>query len=405
MNKIIKNESEYNAVLVEIEKLIDFDPVPGTKEADRLELLTLLVKDYEDKTYPKTLPSPIDAILFRMEQLNLNQRDLIPYIGSRSKVSEILGRKRPLTMSMIQALHTKLGIPASCLLQDQNIIEAKEDKIEWNRFPINEMIKRGWIVTTNVDISEQIEKLLKKYFQKLIQNNLLAPQAVLYRQTNHVRSGRKMDNYALYAWTAQTVLRAVDKKPSANYQHHTLDLDTMKKVAQLSVFDDGPKRAINLLNKYGISVVIEPQLPKMYLDGAAIMIFSDNPIISMTLRYDRIDNFWFTLMHELAHIAHHMNSEVKQYYDDLEVDDQGDIQEKEADNLATEALISTEEWIKSPASRLRSPEAAEHLAKKLGINPAIVAGRMRYEFKAYRLLNHLVGHGKIRVLFPEIKWR
>ena len=92
------------------------------------------------------------------------------------------------------------------------------------------------------------------------------------------------------------------------------------------------------------------------------------------------------------------------FYDDLEVEDQDDLREKEADRLAGEALISDSEWEKSPASRSRSAEDAESLAKKLGIHPAIVAGRMRHEFKSYRFLNRLIGHRLVRCHYPDKKW-
>jgi HTH-type transcriptional regulator/antitoxin HigA len=121
MIKIIKSEPAYKAALAAIEKLIDLDPDVGTPEADRLELLALLVQDYESKTVKMTLPDPIAAIKFRMEQQNLTQQDLVPFIGSRSKVSEVLSRKRPLTLSMIRALHSGLGIPAKVLLQEHKL--------------------------------------------------------------------------------------------------------------------------------------------------------------------------------------------------------------------------------------------------------------------------------------------
>src|SRR5687768_6607964 len=88
MIKLIKNDADYEAALVAIEALIDRDPIMGSQDADRLELLTLLVEDYEAKVAPTELPDAIEAIRFRMEQQGLAQRDLIPYIGSRSKVSE-----------------------------------------------------------------------------------------------------------------------------------------------------------------------------------------------------------------------------------------------------------------------------------------------------------------------------
>src|SRR5438477_1299924 len=97
VDKPIKTESEYEAALAAIETLMDLDPEDGTPQADKLELLTLLVQDYESRVCPIEPLDPVDAIEFRMDQQSLTQRDLVPYIGNRSKVSEVLSRKRPLT--------------------------------------------------------------------------------------------------------------------------------------------------------------------------------------------------------------------------------------------------------------------------------------------------------------------
>ena len=105
-------------------------------------------------------------------------------------------------------------------------------------------------------------------------------------------------------------------------------------------------------------------------------------------------------MHELIHISRHLNAELTTFYDDLDVEDTGNAQEQEADQLAGEALIPQEEWNKSPASKLRTPEA-QHLATRLRIHPAIVAGRIRHDRKSYRVLNRLVGRGQVRRLFSE----
>src|SRR4051794_38072882 len=109
MIKVIRSRAEYETALAAIEKLIDADPAPGTADAERLELMTVLVQDYEQKSCVPDWPTPLDAIRFRMEQQGLTQRDLVRYIGSKSKVSEVLSGKRPLTLSMIRALHAGLG--------------------------------------------------------------------------------------------------------------------------------------------------------------------------------------------------------------------------------------------------------------------------------------------------------
>lgn len=103
MIKVIKIEAEYHDALGRIEKLMNGDPAEGTPEANELEVLTLLVADFESKRFPASPPDPIEAIKFRMEQQNLTQRDMIPFIGSRSKVSEVLSGKRTLTLSMMRA--------------------------------------------------------------------------------------------------------------------------------------------------------------------------------------------------------------------------------------------------------------------------------------------------------------
>ncbi|MDX9709842.1 MAG: hypothetical protein RBT64_09845 [Trichloromonas sp.] len=113
--KPIKNEADYQAALEEIERL--FDAAPDTHEGDRLEVLSTLVDAYEEKHYSIPLPDPIEAILYHMESRGLSRRDLEPYIGSRARVSEVLNRKRPLTMEMIRNLHSGLGIPAEVLIQ------------------------------------------------------------------------------------------------------------------------------------------------------------------------------------------------------------------------------------------------------------------------------------------------
>src|SRR5512141_190102 len=101
--KPIKTEKEYEAALKEIEHL--FDATLGTPDSDRLDVLVTLVEVYEDEHYPIPLPDPIEAILYYMESRGLTRADLEPYIGGRARVSEILNRKRPLTLSMIQRLN------------------------------------------------------------------------------------------------------------------------------------------------------------------------------------------------------------------------------------------------------------------------------------------------------------
>lgn len=401
MIKVIRSTSEYDAAIAAIEKLIDRDPEIDSPEAEQLELLTLLVQDYESKTFKIEMPDPIEAILFRMEQQNLKQNDLVPYIGSRSKVSEVLSRKRTLTLSMIRALHSGLGISAKVLLQERDPSDLEEIDIDWSRFPLNEMVTRGWIKQDVAYAQTYPEKVLGQFFK-----GVGSPTAVvaLYRKTDHIRSARSMDRYALAAWTARIIMRAKLDPPPVEYEPGTVDLEFMRELSRQSWSESGPLLAREFLHKNGIPLIIEPHLPRTHLDGAAILIKLERPMIGLSLRYDRIDNFWFCLMHELAHISLHFDKGINHFYDDLDVEALDDPREQEADQMAGEALIPQVEWEKSAAKKLRSTEAAQSLAKQLGIHPAIVAGRMRHEFKSYRSLNQIVGHRQVRKHFTETDW-
>lgn len=114
--KPIRTDEDYQAALKEIEAI--FDAQPGTPEGDRLEILVILVADYEEKHYPIPLPDPIEAIEFHMERLGLDRKDLEPWIGNRARVSEVLNRKRPLSLRMIRNLPKGLGISMEILVQE-----------------------------------------------------------------------------------------------------------------------------------------------------------------------------------------------------------------------------------------------------------------------------------------------
>ena len=146
MLKILKTVEEYDKTLSEAERLVASDPEEGVPEADELELLSLVITKYEDEHFPIRKPTPVEAIRFRMEQQGLSQRDLAPLFGSRSRVSEVLSGKRPLTLRMIRAIHENLGIPADVLLQEPGAaLPEGVAGIEWGKFPLKEMFKRMWL--------------------------------------------------------------------------------------------------------------------------------------------------------------------------------------------------------------------------------------------------------------------
>ena len=114
--KPIKSERDYKAALKRMEQI--FDVRPGTKEGDELEILAMLIEKYEDEHYPIEAPDPIEAIKFRMEQMGYKQKDLEEIIGYKGRVSEILNKKRKLTLEMIRKIHHTLNISTDILSQE-----------------------------------------------------------------------------------------------------------------------------------------------------------------------------------------------------------------------------------------------------------------------------------------------
>jgi HTH-type transcriptional regulator / antitoxin HigA len=119
--KPIKTEADYRAALKRLEEI--FDAKLGTPESDELEILGLMVDDYENKHYLIEAPDPIEAIKIRMEEMQLKQVDLIPEIGGKSRVSEVLNRKRRLTVDMIRKLATRLNLSSNLLIKDYQLIQ------------------------------------------------------------------------------------------------------------------------------------------------------------------------------------------------------------------------------------------------------------------------------------------
>lgn len=416
MIRLIKTRTDYGEALERLNSLMAAAPAPNSSESDELELLSILISDYEERNAAPSRLSPIEAIKFRIEQLDMKPRDLIPYIGSRARVSEVLSGKRPLTIGMIRSLHRGLGIPAASLLGDRDPSVIEEQDIPWDRFPVREMFARGWIRSHEAFSSARIsaegaEDILSGFFAPLGGPSALA---ALYRKGEHVRSARTMDPYALTAWTARVLLVAAELESLRPFKAEAFTAARIRELVQLSEAADGPVRAIAFLRELGIPVVVEPHLPRTQLDGAAIRATSGRPVIGLTLRYDRLDNFWFTLMHEVAHVLYHLAEPnrastpdvrtVERFYDDLDVELDANPAEREADALAGEWLVPSEAWESSAARYVKSPEAVSLLADELDVHPAIVAGKVRHFFKEYRVLNNLVGHGGVRRLFPALQW-
>jgi HTH-type transcriptional regulator / antitoxin HigA len=395
--RAIRSEADYKVALARIDELMDaeFD----TPEGEELDILTDLVELYENKRMPMGFPTPLGAIRFRMEQGALSARDLVPFLGSRAKVSEVLSGKRPLTMQMARALHANLGIPADVLLQQPGgQLPSGFAGVEWHRFPLAEMAKRGWIEKRS-NLIAHAEELIRDLILRAGGEHVLP--AAFYRKNDHARLNAKTDPYALKSWCLAVLAHANSERLSVSYRPGTVDLAFLSKVAKLSWSNDGPRLAHEFLLKHGIHLICLEHLPRTHLDGAALQLADGTPVIGLTLRYDRLDNFWFCLLHELAHVGRHLaETRGDGFVDDLSLREvkgaSRDAKEREADEWAEQALIPLDAWITSRVTETPSSLAVMELAQRLSIHPAIVAGRVRHEIGNYRLLSHFVGTGMVR---------
>lgn len=386
----IRTSSDHTEALRRIEEI--FDAAPGTSEADELEVLTTLVSLYEKASVPA--PTPIEAILFRLEQAGLTKRALEPLLGSRSRVSEILSGERKLTVDMMRALHLHFGIPAESLLGAPKKTEASpapKRQPEPSVRAMADLVASGLMRAKEgyADFLERSRHLLSP---------LAGSQPAHLRKTRTERTNAKTDAAALEAWCAAALLKSLEVPVAKASRKVKCDMAMGRELAALSASPTGLRQVGPFLAERGIALVVLRHLAGTYLDGAAMRRRDGVSVIALTLRYDRIDNFWFTLLHEFAHVACHLSDETSMIFDDLELRSEDGI-EAEADGFAQRALIPDELW-KSVHADFGAAEVAQ-IAKKAKVHPAIVAGRWQREFRDYRKFAKLVGHGEVRSNFGQ----
>ena len=389
--KVIKTQRDYDAAIVRLSALMDEDMVQGSSKEAELELLALVIESYERSKVEPVVPDPSEAILFRMDQLGLKKVDMVPYMGSLPKVSEVLARKRPLNLATIRKLHQGLGIPADVLLAatDDAVDLSEGLPYDKDKFPIKDMLDRGYFEGfrgTLREARESSEELIRSFMRGF---SMHPAQQTRLRAPIHQSGSRLMDDYALLAWRVAVLKKARKIKFKSAYVKGSLTDERHKELARLSRFEQGPRLAQEFLADMGIALVFENHFNKTYLDGAA-MVDGDRPVVALTLRHNRLDNFWFALMHELVHVQKHLGPDCSFIADNLEDKiHQQSQEEREADDGAREILIPQAEWLDSGLARSPTMDAAMALADKLRIHPTIVAGRVRFESGNWRLLSSI----------------
>lgn len=273
---------------------------------------------------------------------------------------------------------------------------ATTDSLQGTDFPVTEMFRRGWFEDFSGTLREAKRNatvLVQKFFRDAhVTQELMA----LHRKS--VRAGSAFDDAALTAWQVRVILLANRQKLSRSFDLDRLTPSWFRELAKLSRHPYGPLLARDWLLEAGIHFVTEPHLPRTRLDGAALWHPDGNPLVAMTLRHDRLDNFWFVLFHELAHICVHFPEDRDvEFFDDT--DSAADELEREADQYALDNLITPDHWEICLSRFSLDLTTIFEEAKQMQIHPAILAGRIRYEQGNHTILNEALGHGQVRILF------
>ena len=264
----------------------------------------------------------------------------------------------------------------------------RADDIEWRRFPTKEMVRRGWFeVTPDQDAVQAV----RTYFRRAGGTHFAT---ALHRKK--VRGDTSPNEYALLAWQARVLERARHATGSEQWPEFSLDDRWLPDLVDLTVEQDGVNHVSQLLADNGIVLVVEQHLPETYLDGAAMLDDMGRPVIGLTLRHDRLDNFWFVLFHELGHTYLHLMDGLRYDFFDDDGAPADDRIEREADAFALDRLIPAEKWERCLSRFAMTEEAVRLDATTLGVSPSIVAGRIRRERGNYQVFNNIIGQGHVR---------
>lgn len=332
----------------------------------------------------------------------LSQKDLAEQLGmsqqqiQRYEASGYMGASLARLTQIAEALEVTLQeFRTSGKQESSNMIYSWENEtgINWNKFPIKEMIKRGWFTLKQ---KSSAISAVKEYF-----NLAAGPQYVSALHRKKFHGGNRPNEYSLLAWQARVLEKAKLVVEEENIPEFDHDERWLKELVSLSMQENSPIKVKDFLASKGVVLVTERHLSGTYLDGAAMLLDSGNPVVALTLRHDRLDNFWFVLMHELGHVFLHLFDSLKMDFFDEEDDSEDDELEREADNFALDNLISSDGWNMCLSRFSMTEETVRMDAENLGVHPSIVAGRIRKEYNNYTILGDLLGAGSVRYLFEE----
>lgn len=258
-------------------------------------------------------------------------------------------------------------------------------KVYVDSLPKAELVKRGWMRSP-----DDIGALSALFFQLHADK-----KQVLFRKSAEAKAP------LLAVWLSKARAEAELSFHAHKAAHFSgLTKDDLRAIAQLSVDVEAIGELPGILARKGVMVVFLAALPGMKLDGAAFRLASGNPVVAMSIRFPRLDSFWFTLLHELAHVALHVDLLDEPICDDLEVEGE-DVVEVAANKLAKASFVERSVWRNCEPKYNTADDAVVAFARKIKIHPAIVAGMLRKETGDYVRYSSIVNAINVRDILPK----
>lgn len=431
---MIKNEKEFAVAKAELrsfdEAFDDFDVVEEMESgvdpiiakaqrdsyAQKILDLKQEIETYEKLVSGQTTKLPVNSIESLGEALiaarlskGFNQRQLAEFAGLKEQ--QIQRYEKDLYAS---ANIRRLSLIANALdVSFDGIITSSKPKVTKlgsvkglavSLFPFSKMKTSGWFgeeVKNQARLSEEEKRVaLTNFFDRCSESS---GNALHRKTTSSVSDERRA---SLLAWQSQVLFRAQeisDKFP----RFSPIRSEVINGLAKLSSDDDGIPKLIETLSSYGIIVIFEPHLPKTKIDGAALSLNNGkHAVIGMSVRYNRFDNFWFVILHELGHLVRHWDQVKSLGIIDEEIGaDAMQLIEREADEFAENAILPMSVWKGSMVRFSKDSSQVIKFANRHEIHPALVAGRIRRE-RGYKEFPELVGEGEVKkILEKDGHWR
>lgn len=351
---------------------------------------------------PSIVFSPGEILLEELETRNLSQSDFAEILGRPLKmVNEIIKGKKTITPESANDFAAALGTSPELWLGLQadydlyKISQSKKNSSEdvksraelYQNFPIKELRKRGWIVEKS-DIHETKKEIL--FLFSLPDLSQWSERCLArFRKS---KCGDINMNY-VNAWVELGKV-AAGKAKTAKFNKAGL-LDFAPKIGNHSKNGDGIKEIISRLSDLGVKLIFLPHFSKTRVDGATFWL-GGNPVILMSLRYDRVDNFYFTLLHEIGHVVLHGGDEDHNFFDDtIIISSSEDKKEKEANKFAQDNLVPVEEIKEMEKMKPVRPGAVLKKSADLNIHPGILIGVLQHK--------GLLSYGQYRLALGKVK--